>query len=1218
MARYDGENGSRSSYDAGYDGRERRALSSVGGGSSSGSSEPRKHLGRGTELRSSSPRRRDHGSVRDYEPTQRHRSPPPHSDARRYGGDYHDDDRRRQRDYDRDRHSDRSRDYSRPSDSYRSRDRHYDGDVRDRRSPPRRDRDGLSSEPRDAKRRRGPESDSSDRRRTGSPEQHRQNGSTASAFKPTQASSLPSKPAFLAAAPDTSVTAATSAGTTPTVGSPASPFTPQSNAEDEKQRAKRERLEAWRKEREAKKAFEEARQRAQSVAAAHSVNGPGGNVVQPPAPSAATSINAAGLKGLSARFDTLKGKGTQSTSAMDDSDQPAKKQLKRFNLPPVDPLLKPGAGGKVGSGSDLEDDDDDGIDEGAVPAASASSTAMQIDGEAGNDKNDDDEEEDPLDAFMSTVATEVKDVNEADRKRLGINEPKIKAPVMGEDGEVEESAAPTGADDADELDQVGAEDIMALAAKKIKKKEMPTVDHSKTDYEPFRKDFYHPPTELEEMSEEDAERLRMELDAIKVRGKDCPKPLTKWSHCGLPASCLDVIRKLEYKAPTPIQSQAVPAIMSGRDIIGVAKTGSGKTMAFLLPMFRHIKDQRPVEKNEGPIGLIMTPTRELAVQIYRESKPFLRAMGLRAVCVYGGAPISEQIAEMKKTADIVVATPGRMIDLLTANQGRVTNLRRVSYLVLDEADRMFDMGFEPQVMKIVNNVRPDRQTVLFSATFPKQMESLARKVLRNKPIEITVGGRSVVAAEIEQIVEVREEESKFNRLLEILGQTYNVDGDSRTLIFVDRQEAADDLLRELIRKGYMTMSLHGGKDQVDRDATISDFKAGVVPIVTATSVAARGLDVKQLKLVINYDAPNHMEDYVHRAGRTGRAGNKGTCVTFITPGQDRYARDIIAALKASKVAVPTELQSLATAFQEKVTAGKAQAASSGFGGKGLERLEIDREKTLRAQRTAYGEGDEGAGAAAATADGQGQERPKQLDEIKVQRGPPPAEEHPQLDLHIEVRKGAAPESIRENKVKAEGEPDKPSSTAAPPPDSAADKNAAAIAAAKASGADAQKLASVLAKINAMAQQKKQQGRPTGDQANAQQPGGAPEKERKPKDPDATDYHAIVPINDFPQKARWRCTNKETMSMLISETGASITNKGIFYEKGKEPSPGEPPKLQLLIESNDEGKVEDAVRAIKQILLEATQAALEAEQRQQQGGAAAGSGSGAPVARYNVV
>ena len=228
-------------------------------------------------------------------------------------------------------------------------------------------------------------------------------------------------------------------------------------------------------------------------------------------------------------------------------------------------------------------------------------------------------------------------------------------------------------------------------------------------------------------------------------------------------------------------------------------------------------------------------------------------------------------------------------------------------MVLDEADHMFDMGFEPQVMKIVNNIRPDKQTVLFSATFPKQMDALARKIL-HKPLDITVGG---LAAEIEQIVEVRPEDTKFTRLLEILGQMYNEDPECRTLVFVDRQEGADNLLRDLMCKGYLCMSLHGGKDQVDRDQTIADFKSGVVPIIIATSVAARGLDVKQLSLMINFNAPNHMEDYVHRAGRTGRAGNKGTCVSFITPEQERYSVDIYRALKASNAPVPTELEELA-------------------------------------------------------------------------------------------------------------------------------------------------------------------------------------------------------------------------------------------------------------------------------------------------------------------
>jgi ATP-dependent RNA helicase DDX46/PRP5 len=400
--------------------------------------------------------------------------------------------------------------------------------------------------------------------------------------------------------------------------------------------------------------------------------------------------------------------------------------------------------------------------------------------------------------------------------------------------------------------------------------------------------------------------------------------------------------------------------MSGRNTIGVAKTGSGKTAAFLIPMFRHIKDQRPLAAMEGPIGLIMTPTRELAVQIHKDCKPYLKALNLRAVCAYGGAPIKDQISDLKRGAEVVVCTPGRVLDLLAANSGRVLSLTRVTYVVLDEADRMFDMGFEPQVMKIMNRIRPDRQTVLFSATFPRSMESLARKALNN-PIEITVGGRSVVASEITQIVEVRNEDKKFVRLLELLGNLYSDDEneDVRSLIFVERQESADALLQELMRKGYPCMSIHGGKDQIDRDSTIEDFKAGIFPVLIATSVAARGLDVKQLKLVVNYDAPNHMEDYVHRVGRTGRAGNTGTAVTFITEEQDRYAVDIAKALKQSGQEVPEPVKKLVDGFHEKVRAGKEHKAgnNAGFGGKGLDRLDEERESARMRERRTYKTGD---------------------------------------------------------------------------------------------------------------------------------------------------------------------------------------------------------------------------------------------------------------------
>ncbi|KAF9008925.1 P-loop containing nucleoside triphosphate hydrolase protein [Cyathus striatus] len=819
---------------------------------------------------------------------------------------------------------------------------------------------------------------------------------------------------------------------------------------------------------------------------------------------------------------------------------------------------------------DLEVDDDD-------EEANRMDQALKAKAKDSMDVDEEDEV-DPLDAFMNEVKQEVKKVNMEDMKKmLGANGTKSSIRLderMLEDGgddEIDEIVQ-------DELDatELNPEDILALAAKKAKKKELAAVDHSRIRYEPFRKEFYNPPPDIAAMTDEEAELLRLELDSIKIRGVDCPRPVTKWSHFGLPANCLEVIKRLNYTAPTSIQAQAIPAIMSGRDVIGVAKTGSGKTIAFLLPMFRHIKDQRPLEQMEGPVAVVMTPTRELAVQIHRECKPFLKVLGLRAVCAYGGSPIKDQIAELKKGAEIIVCTPGRMIDLLTANSGRVTNLKRVTYVVLDEADRMFDMGFEPQVMKIVNNIRPDRQTVLFSATFPKQMDSLARKILR-KPLEITVGGRSVVAAEIEQIVEVRAEDTKFNRLLEILGQMYNEDPECRTLVFVDRQEAADNLLRELMRKGYLCMSLHGGKDQVDRDSTIADFKAGVVPIVIATSVAARGLDVKQLKLVINYDAPNHMEDYVHRAGRTGRAGNKGTCVTFITPEQERYSVDIYRALKASNATIPQDLEELANGFLEKLKSGKAQAAGSGFGGKGLDRLDKERDARDKAERKAYGElaGEE--------------EKPTASEEMTAKATATSGDDMTFGNFKVEIRRGPAPDSSKgllgvggavaaARRLAHAKEEEKIQSQMR-----AAEE--AAARAGKDSAAHKQAL-SVVAKLNAQLRasklvlQSQLQLEESGRKAN----------------PDSTDFHAIIPINDYPQKARWRVTNKETMVQLIDMTGASVTNKGIYYEPGKEPPPEGPPKLHLLIESNEEYRVEQAVREIKRLLIEASAAALQAEMR----------------------
>lgn len=552
-------------------------------------------------------------------------------------------------------------------------------------------------------------------------------------------------------------------------------------------------------------------------------------------------------------------------------------------------------------------------------------------------------------------------------------------------------------------------------------------------------------------------------------------------------------------------------------------------------------------------------------------------------CCVGGQSISEDIASLKKGAEVVVCTPGRMIDLLTANNGRVSNLRRVTFLVLDEADRMFDMGFEPQVMKIINNTRPTAQKVLFSATFAKIMDGLTRKILNNG-LEITVGGRSVVAPEIDQRVEVRDQDTKWNRLLEILGERNQTDEegeDSRVLIFVDRQESADDLAALLNTRSYPTASLHGGREQIDRDLAIKHFKTGDIPMIVATSVAARGLDVKELRLVINYDCPNHMEDYVHRAGRTGRAGNKGTCITFITKEQDRYAVDLLRALEASNAFIPPELKEMSDKFLEKIKSKQAKK-TTGFGGRGLERIEKKREEKDRTEKHTYGDTSE----ALALSSREGAVIPYKAKESIIK--PPDSSMKGESDytfteIHVEIVEGPAPDrATNPLAYSASGGGTLFKDASALP---GLMKEALQTARREGRMVDASRLSTVIAAL-----------RDKMDKGNIDknQPGWALlslPAPAKPKDPDATDYHAIFPINDYPQKARWKVTNKEQMTLLVEHSNASITMRGNYYPPGEEPVFGGEPKLHLLVESNDREKVQAAIDEIRRNLVEASMAAL---------------------------
>ncbi|KAJ1817411.1 pre-mRNA processing RNA-helicase, partial [Coemansia sp. RSA 2599] len=790
------------------------------------------------------------------------------------------------------------------------------------------------------------------------------------------------------------------------------------------------------------------------------------------------------------------------------------------------------------------------------------------------------------------------------------------------------------------------------------------------NYESFKKEFYIEPTELRNLTPEEVDMMRVDLGGIKIRGVDPPKPATNWSYFGLPAACADVIRHQGFERPTPIQAQAVPAILSGRDIIGVAKTGSGKTLAFILPMLRHIKAQRPLAQSEGPIGLVMTPTRELAVQIHRECKPFLKPLGLRAVCAYGGSGIKDQIGELKRGAEIVVCTPGRLIDLLCANSGRVTNLHRVTYLVLDEADRMFDMGFEPQVSKIVQGVRPSRQTVLFSATFPRQMEALARKVLR-RPLEIVVGGRALIPPEVAQHVEVVESSERFVRLLGILGDSFNSNPETLALVFVDRQEAADALLRDLMRRGYVCNSLHGGKDQTDRDQAIADFKNRVYSVLIATSVAARGLDVRGLNVVVNYDCPNHMEDLVHRVGRTGRAGNKGDAYTFIMPGQDRYASEVVKAMKLSGLVPPADVQAMADAFMDKVRQGKERHGKSGFGGKGLEKLDKDRDMVKKIQKVTYGaasgevldddddddeDNNDNGGHATIDSDGEPalpsarKERAKDNEVVRRLPATPrsasvAATASPLASNSVPNSPAAHRQELSAKQAQLSPKPLSAAAQAAQLAAQAAVRRLNIDGAAAATGAQSAAVLSAVDQINqqlgisavapkhgealpplsssAAAGAGTGAGATAGSHAHANKAATGAAKGTTASSSGTAHAHkarsgvstgaagsgagaggsgasasgasSIIPvgaygceldINDYPQKARWRATNRETLSQIIEQTGAAITTRGVFVPPGK-PVPEGERKLYLTIESDSERSVEQAKNEIKRILTEAT-------------------------------
>eukprot|EP00882_Tetradesmus_deserticola_P001838 GHRQ01001971.1.p1 GENE.GHRQ01001971.1~~GHRQ01001971.1.p1 ORF type:complete len:457 (+),score=150.30 GHRQ01001971.1:976-2346(+) len=303
--------------------------------------------------------------------------------------------------------------------------------------------------------------------------------------------------------------------------------------------------------------------------------------------------------------------------------------------------------------------------------------------------------------------------------------------------------------------------------------------------------------------------------------------------------------KAGFTAPTPIQAQGWPMALLGRDLVGLAETGSGKTLAYLLPAVVHINAQPYLERGDGPIVLVIAPTRELAVQIQEECHKFGSSSRIKHTCVYGGAPRGPQVRDLTTGVEICIATPGRLIDMLDS---RVTNLKRVTYLVLDEADRMLDMGFEPQIRKIVDQIRPDRQTLLWSATWPKEVQSIAKDFLQN-PYQVIIGNPDLKANHnITQIVEVIAEYDKYPRLRDLLKEVMTQPG-AKALIFCETKRGCDEITRSLRNDGWPALALHGDKSQKERDWVLAEFKSNRHPLMLATDVAARGLGRRQGRLL---------------------------------------------------------------------------------------------------------------------------------------------------------------------------------------------------------------------------------------------------------------------------------------------------------------------------------------------------------------------------------
>ena len=342
---------------------------------------------------------------------------------------------------------------------------------------------------------------------------------------------------------------------------------------------------------------------------------------------------------------------------------------------------------------------------------------------------------------------------------------------------------------------------------------------------------------------------------------------------GLRAELLDAIASQGYKEPTPIQAGAIPVVFEGADLLAGAQTGTGKTAAFALPIVQMLAETVPTEKRRRPRALVLVPTRELAAQVSEQMHLYARRLGLRSTMIYGGVNIQAQIERLHRGVDIVVATPGRLLD--HAERGTV-NLSRVRFLVLDEADRMLDLGFIDDILRVAEYLPEPRQTLLFSATYSGSIKQLADELL-NSPRKVEVARTSITADGVNQSIY----EVEKSRKREMLSFLIRQNGWNQVLVFARTRYGADKLTEELLFDGIKAAAIHSNKSQSIRNRTLAEFKKGEWRVLVATDVAARGLDIERLPHVVNYDLPQVAQDYVHRIGRTGRAGEDGVAISLV-------------------------------------------------------------------------------------------------------------------------------------------------------------------------------------------------------------------------------------------------------------------------------------------------------------------------------------------------